>query len=70
MNDCEYLRPKQAAQKYNIDDGTLANWRAKNIGPPYIKHGGLILYPTDDFERWLTAGLRTPSAAAESEQAA
>jgi hypothetical protein len=60
VSNREYLRPKQAAERYNIDDGTLANWRVKDIGPPYVKHGGIILYPTEDFERWLAQGLRSP----------
>lgn len=35
-----------------IAKGTLANWRAKRIGPAYVKIGGRILYPVSVIETW------------------
>lgn len=30
-----------------VSVGTLANWRAMRIGPPYIKIGKAVLYPIE-----------------------
>jgi len=33
---------------------TLATWRSRKLGPPYIKVGGRVLYPTravEEYER-------------------
>jgi hypothetical protein len=31
---------------------TLATWRSRKNGPPYVKVGGRVLYPLDGVEAW------------------
>jgi hypothetical protein len=58
VSNAEYLRPKQASERYSIAAGTLANFRVKRLGPPFVKHGSIILYPVQAFEAWLASGLQ------------
>ena len=39
------LKPKEVEKVYNIDAGTLANWRCQGRGPVYVKYGRKVLYP-------------------------
>jgi hypothetical protein len=57
-----FLTPEQLADRYGgQDDGptvaTLADWRRKKIGPPYIRsqskgRSATILYPEAEVEAW------------------
>lgn len=47
------ITPEQAAERYGICRGSLANMRNKKQGPPYLKVGRKVLYPVKDFEAWL-----------------
>lgn len=38
---------------------TLANWRAKRIGPPFVRAGRTILYRRASFEAWLISNERS-----------
>ena len=60
--DGVYLRPlavtpEQAAQLTTLSPYTLADYRAKGIGPKYLKTSpgrtGLVLYRISDLEAWL-----------------
>ena len=39
---------------------TLANWRAKGKGPPFIKAGGRVVYPGKALNEWLERRVVTP----------
>jgi hypothetical protein len=47
------ITPEEAAAIYGVNRGTLANFRSRKIGCPYIKVGRKILYRVDQFETWL-----------------
>jgi hypothetical protein len=49
-----YLTTEEVSERYRgeITVGTLANWRALKIGPPYAKIGKAILYPVTELEAW------------------
>ena len=49
-----YLTPREVSLRYggSISVGTLANWRAAGISPPYIKLGGRIVYDERELEEW------------------
>jgi hypothetical protein len=51
-----YLKPTVTAEKIGIAPGTLANWRWKQIGPPYYTIGGLIRYDDDEVDKWIAIG--------------
>ncbi len=41
-----------AAYLLGVTTGTLANWRSKRIGPPWMRLGG-VRYPLIGLMRWL-----------------
>jgi predicted DNA-binding transcriptional regulator AlpA len=43
----KYLTPEQVAEKLGISEGTLANWRAKDMGPRWIKVSGKVMYKSE-----------------------
>ncbi len=52
----ELLHPSQVAQRYEISDGTLANWRREGKGPRWIKLGDgkrpRVMYRMSDLIEW------------------
>jgi predicted site-specific integrase-resolvase len=62
MSERAYLTSKELADRWRLSDQTLANWRHAGKGPPYIRVGARVLYPSEAiqaFEKlspnWLTA---------------
>jgi len=53
MMQSRTITPRQAAEFYNLNLGTLANYRSQKKGPPYLRVYGKILYRVDQFEAWL-----------------
>jgi|TARA_R110002020_G_scaffold27552_1_gene88793 hypothetical protein len=54
MEDRRYLTAKEVAERYReeISVGTLRNWRAMRIGPPFVKIGKAVLYPVQELDEW------------------
>ena len=50
--DCELLDDDVVAADLRITTGTLANWRCKRKGPPFVKVGNRAKYPKGDYLRW------------------
>ncbi|MBZ9725844.1 helix-turn-helix domain-containing protein [Mesorhizobium sp. CO1-1-11] len=50
----EVLTADEVSERYrgSISLGTLRNWRAKRIGPAYVKLGKAELYPIEELEMW------------------
>ncbi len=47
-------KPKEAAQVLGVSKRTLEDWRARGIGPAYVKETErTILYPRRGLEAWL-----------------
>ncbi len=46
------VSPKTLAEMYEIDEGTLANYRSQKIGPKFYKIGRKVLYFLSDVEEW------------------
>lgn len=50
------LTPSQVADRIGVSTRTLARWRARNEGPPFITLSDRTArYPSDGFERWLAS---------------
>ena len=47
-----FLLPDEAAKFLRLDEGTLANYRTSQTGPPYRRHGGMICYHETDLVKW------------------
>jgi hypothetical protein len=54
MVDVKFLTPAEVVARYReeISEGTLRNWRAMRIGPPFVKIGKAVLYPVDGLDVW------------------
>ena len=54
MDERKYLTAEEVSERYrgSVSVGTLRNWRAMRIGPPFIKIGKAVLYPIDQLEAW------------------
>lgn len=35
-----------------VTRGTLANWRSKRVGPPFVKLRARVVYPVADLIEW------------------
>ena len=51
------LNTREAAAWAGLKPGTLATYRVRGGGPPYLRLGGLVRYTLEDLEAWL-AGRR------------
>ena len=58
----DYLSPYQLHKRWAgvISPKTLANWRAKNIGPTFVKVGGRVLYTSTGVAEFEAKGGLTP----------
>lgn len=54
MDQQTFLTTEEVAARYRgeISVGTLRNWRAMRIGPPFVKIGRAVLYPRAELEAW------------------
>lgn len=41
-----------ARWRNSVTNATLATWRSRKLGPPYVKVGGRVLYPLDKVQAW------------------
>lgn len=61
--ESRYLPPPLASVEIGVEVSTLAKWRFKGNGPPYIRCGGRkILYDRADLEAWLNERKHTSTA--------
>ncbi len=61
------LRPAQVAEILGQQPATLATWRRKGGGPPFIRLSAIVVrYPADELDRWLAE--RTATSTAEEFQ--
>jgi predicted DNA-binding transcriptional regulator AlpA len=47
-----YLSPQQAAEFLSLSVSTLAKWRVKGGGPPYVKLGRRVAYAAAVLDQW------------------
>jgi len=69
----KYLTAEEVAERYcgTVTVGTLRNWRAMRIGPPFLKIGKAVLYPVEELDAWDKKNLvlcRAPVASAMADQ--
>lgn len=55
-----FFTPAELSKRWRgeVSIKTLAQWRSKNQGPPYVKVGGSILYPAADLIIWEQSRLK------------
>ena len=57
----ELISPAATAFQLNVRPQTLALWRSRGHGPPYVKVGNRISYRPQDIASWLAKQLVVPS---------
>ena len=60
MKSTILLTNAEAALQLRVTPGTLANWRSKNMGPPFTRVGGKIAYVPEDIAAYLASRRQTP----------
>lgn len=64
-----YITSKELADRWRLSEQTLANWRHRVKGPPYIKVGGRVLYPIlgiQSFEKLASGWLASDNIQSQS----
>lgn len=51
-HDEDFLTPVEVAETLTVPERTLADWRYKQTGPPYLKVGKHVRYTWGDLRRW------------------
>jgi hypothetical protein len=64
----ELLTPEAAGQFIDRPTTTLANWRTKGEGPPYVRVGGMVRYPYKWLRTWLIENSVCPKGGVCDEQ--
>ena len=54
-NRSRKLTRKQAAQRTNLTEGTLANYASRRCGPPFVKIGKVLEYDEADLNAWIAS---------------
>ncbi|MBV9757131.1 MAG: helix-turn-helix domain-containing protein [Alphaproteobacteria bacterium] len=54
MAENRFLTADEVSERYRgqVSVGTLRNWRAQRVGPPFIKVGKSVLYPVQGLDEW------------------
>jgi excisionase family DNA binding protein len=47
-----YFTPDQVAERYQVSEATLKEWRYKGTGPEYVRLGRHVRYPAKALEQW------------------
>lgn len=68
MTDDELLTERQATELLRLTGRTLATWRHRGQGPPWVKVGRFVRYRRTAIETWLDEN--TPASRAYCEKAA
>jgi len=58
INSASYLREADAAIVVSLAPSTLAKMRANGGGPPFVKIGRAVRYPSDELTTWLEKRVR------------
>lgn len=67
----QFFTPDDVQKIFDIAKSTLANWRNKKTGPPYVKLRNRVLYPAVELREWFESqrivplGFRTEMDLAE-----
>jgi hypothetical protein len=61
-----HLNQRELAERWNLSEATLERWRSMDIGPPYLKLHGRVLYRLADIEAYEIRHLRRSQAICSS----
>ncbi len=53
--ESQYMSPREVSVVLDIPESTLANWRHRSVGPPYVKIAGLVRYRRAQVQEYMDA---------------
>lgn len=56
------LNTRETAEFLNLSEQTLANWRWRGCGPPYLKLNGAVRYDPETVRDWQAGRVRTSTS--------
>ena len=56
----EIIDSDEFARRYSLNQGTPAVWRARKLGPKFVKLGRAVRYRVSDIEDWINSSHTTP----------
>ena len=62
------LTERQAAEFLNVSERTLQSWRARRVGPAFVKSGRVVRYRLRDLLSWIDANTVPGSCPAVGEK--
>jgi len=57
------LTSAETAALLRVPPRTLEAWRARRIGPPYLRLGRRVAYRADDVDQWIAGRVIAPGRA-------
>jgi predicted site-specific integrase-resolvase len=48
----QYLTPEQVADRYQLSEATVKEWRYRGTGPAYLRLGKRVRYSVEALEKW------------------
>jgi hypothetical protein len=58
------LPEEEAAREIHVQKQTMAAWRSRDEGPPYVKVGKLVFYRPSHIRQWLESRIVRPTGGA------
>lgn len=58
----ELISTAELAKRLNLTMQTLAQWRLRGFGPPFVKAGSRVMYDAADVAEWIASRKRASTA--------
>ena len=52
------LTTSEVAVRLRVNPSTVRRWRLDDVGPRYLRVGGIYRYPADQLEEWISESVR------------
>jgi excisionase family DNA binding protein len=52
------LTTSEVATRLRVNPSTVRRWRLDDVGPRYLRVGGIHRYPAGDLEEWISESVR------------
>jgi excisionase family DNA binding protein len=52
------LTTGEVATRLRVNPSTVRRWRLDDVGPRYLRVGGIYRYPAGDLEEWICESVR------------
>ena len=57
-NERNGLLTTSEVTRLRVNPSTVRRWRLDDVGPRYLRVGGIYRYPTGDLEEWISESVR------------